>query len=85
MRVLCKLWSRYYSCNFYFETNVKVGKWQKTCLENTRNDNQLMNKREQQIELAILGHSCYCQIMNQTEANVQQIVFFTLKMKEAQA
>lgn len=68
MRVLCKLLHDIVSCNFCFETDIKLGTLWKASLENKSNDDQL-SKNGLEIELPTLsGSSFYCQFMSQLES-----------------
>ena len=68
MRVLCKLLHDIVSCNFCFETDIKLGTLWKASLENKSNDDQL-SKNGLKIELPTLsGSSCYYQFMSQLES-----------------
>lgn len=59
MRVLCKRVHDIVSCNFCFETDIKLGTLWKASLENKSNDDQLLSKNGLQIELPTLsGSSC---------------------------
>lgn len=69
MRVLCKLVHDTVSCNFCFETDMKLGTLWKASLENKSNDDQLLSTNGLQIELPTLsGSSCHCQFMSQLES-----------------
>ena len=69
MRVLCKLLHDIVSCNFCFETDIKLGTLWKASLENKSKDDQLLSKNGLEIELPTFsGSSCYCQFMSQLES-----------------